>query len=176
MKPITQFIAGAAIATGLIFGGLALSEAKAAEAKWKTTQYWNIVGDYSGYCRAEATFGDEMLLSMGLNKDGWKLMFANKNAIPMEVGKPYTLQVALTNGVHGTLTGTAFDAQGLAFSGLTPQFVEGLAYSDSIVIGNFGKFNLKGSLDAILETYACFKAITSAGAKATTSIQKDREA
>jgi hypothetical protein len=148
---------------------------QAAEANWKQTQYWTITGDYIGYCRAEEAFDSGMLVSIGLNKDGWKLMIAAKGTIPMETGKTYTLDVALEGKSHATLNGVAFDPQGIAFSDLTPQFIRDFALAPSIMIGDLGKFNLAGSADAIIETYACFKAITSAGAKAS-SIQKDREA
>ena len=158
---------------------LPFAPAKAAEANWKTTTFWNITGDYTGWCRAEATFGDDMLLSMGLNKEGWKLMIASKNtATPMEIGKPYTIDVVLTDKGHATLTGVAFDPQGLAVSGLTPEFVMAFAYAPSIVIANFGTFNLKGSAEAIIETHACFKALTASGASAPapTPTTPDREA
>lgn len=159
MKNAIQFITGAAIATGLIFGGLAISEARA-EATWKQTEYWHIIGDYKGWCRAEATYSDILRISMGTTGNGWTLFVEAKSSTPMETGKTYTLNVALTGKIAATLTGQAISPHAISFPGLTPQFVADFAYAPSIKVGDWGLFNLKGSLEAIEETMSCFKAIT----------------
>jgi hypothetical protein len=139
---------------------------QAAEANWKSTQYWAIVGDYVGYCRAEAQFGTDTVINIAVNKTGWSFIFSNDNAIPMNVGQQYTVKVSDETGASGTLTGKAIDAKILSFPGLTLETVVRFAKAKSITVGNFGTYNLKGSADAILETYACFKALTASGASA----------
>ena len=152
--------------------------AKAAEANWKTTEYWTIVGDYAGYCRAQTDFptaGTSM--SISVTKEGWSLYFGNAEAIPMIVGQPYTVKVS-TETARGTLIGKAIDAKIIVFPGLTLETVLIFAKAKSITVGNFGTYNLKGSAEAIKETFSCFQAMTDVGASAPapTPTTPDREA
>lgn len=175
MNQTLQFIAGAATAVALIFGGLAVSEARA-EALWKRTQYWDIKGDYSGYCRAESVFPSGMIVNIGLeNGEGWKLSLYQSKSIPMEVGKQHTIDVTLTGKTTNntyTLTGIAFDQHGIKFPNLVGRFVADFSYAPSIKIGDWGLFSLKGSMEAIEETMNCFKALTGAGAYAATPTRR----
>ena len=136
-----------------------VSPASAAQALWKQTNHWTISGDtQTGVCIAETIYpakGQSLLIAEG--SIGWSLFLTGTNAV---AGGLYRVDVATSSGGVGEFQGKGLSDGLVMFKNLDRETMWQLAKARQLAIEGLGAFNLTGSFEAILETHACFLAVT----------------
>lgn len=149
----------------LLITAAAVAPAYATQAKWKDMERWSVVGDPAvPYCSSYAYFpstGNAIYIS--LNPQGWSIGISGQIVVP---GTTYTARVS-TKNKYGTLVGTAVTSEGVKFPGIPFETIKELANAPFFKIEGIGKFSMKGSMEAIIETAACYKTLVQATSPAS---------
>lgn len=144
--------------TALLISAAAIAPAYATQAKWRDMERWSVVGDPAvPYCSSYAYFpGTGNAIYISLNPQGWSIGISGQIVVP---GTTYTARVS-TKNKYGTLVGTAVTSEGVKFPGIPFETIKELANAPFLKIEGIGKFSMKGSMEAIIETAGCYKALT----------------
>lgn len=131
--------------------------AQAKQATWKQLPLWTVLGDADGpYCSAYSMYRDGTTIHIGRTTAGWTLLLQGVQSTP---GQTYRVGMA-TSGAVGVLYGEGVGDNVVRFDDLSLATVKSLALTPRLAIVGLGNFNMKGSLQAIVETAECYNAVS----------------
>lgn len=143
---------------------LAIATAQPAAAKsgtWAVTRSgWTITGDTEARMCTMRAYFDTSIITIGYaaDDDVWALSFSGTDAFNGE--RDIRTRIRASNGTIWNLPGGVAINNGVVmYAGLTTGFVRSLAATRGIDVQNFGRFNMRGSAEAMRETIDCADAM-----------------
>ena len=142
-----------------------------------TDQAWQITAySKAPSCMASTTYpqgGDKIIL--GIDMNGWFLSIVSPTMQKIVEGDTYKLPDFTSLSTSGTYYGKAINSQQVVIENLTYDDLYSWAQAKWITIVGLGKYNLKGSKEAMIEMKACGDALVVLGTAMQTEKPKALE-